>query len=64
MEAEELAQKVYYELKEDSIAIERMIEGRLRREAAFHLLRGYFKDSSLTQISKKFFLEYAYHFPD
>lgn len=59
-QAEELARRFYYELREDSIALEKVIELRLRRESAFRYLRGYFKDSSLTKVSKRFSLQYTY----
>lgn len=60
MRAEALAKRFYFELKEDSIALENVIEIRKRREAAFHYLRKYFKDSSLTRVSKTFSLQFNY----
>ena len=60
LQAEELAHKFYYELKDDSVAIEKAISLRLRRDSAVHYIRGYFKDSSLTNCSKKFSIQYLY----
>lgn len=59
LQAEELARKFYYELKDDSIALEKALANRNIRDSALHFMRGYFKDSSLEVLSKKASIQFV-----
>jgi hypothetical protein len=52
--AKELAKNFYDELKNDSIIVQTKFEYRTKQENALKFLMTYFKDSSLTNVSKKF----------
>ena len=56
--ADELAHSFYAELKEDSAAIAFTIKKRENRERALVYLRKYFKDSSLTHVSRAFTIQF------
>ena len=58
----ELAESFYNELKGDSLAIQIAIVNRQRKDAAFNYLKKYFRDSSLTQCSKAFTINFFYAF--
>ena len=58
----ELAESFYNELKGDSIAIQIAIVNRQRKDAAFNYLKKYFRDSSVTQCSKAFTINFFYAF--
>jgi len=50
---EELAKNLYEELKADSIRFQKNLEDRMVKEKCLELLKSYFKDSSLSAISRK-----------
>jgi hypothetical protein len=58
--AKELALSFYEELKNDSANATIKVQNRIKQENAFLYLRNYFKDSSLTQVSKTFTLNFLY----
>ena len=58
--AKELARSLYEELKEDSVIMAGRVQNRLRQEASLKWLMKYFKDSSLTDLSKTFSIHYLY----
>ena len=58
--AKELARSLYEELREDSVNMEIRVQNRLRQEASLKWLMNYFKDSSLTNLSKTFSIHYLY----
>jgi len=58
--AKELARSLYEELKEDSVNMAVKVQNRLRQEASLKWLMKYFKDSSLTNVSKTFSIHYLY----
>jgi len=51
-QAMELAKSFYEELKNDSIAVTKTVEGRLKKERAIEYMIAFFKDSSLHSTSK------------
>jgi hypothetical protein len=58
--ANELAKSFYEELKNDSAVVAQKVQNRLRAENALSNLAKYFKDSSLTNVSKIFTLNFLY----
>ncbi|HQH40950.1 MAG TPA: hypothetical protein PK825_04330 [Bacteroidales bacterium] len=58
----ELAASFYNELKGDSLSIRTTIENRKRKDAAFTFLKSYFRDSSMSQCSKDFSINFFYAF--
>ena len=58
--AKELARSLYEELQQDSVSMSQRVKNRLRQEASLRWLMKYFKDSSLTQISKTFSTHFLY----
>ncbi|MBY0477207.1 MAG: hypothetical protein K2Q24_06150 [Chitinophagaceae bacterium] len=58
--AKELAKSFYSELKKDSVTATIKIENRLRQESALKYLIHYFRDSSLTNVSKTFAINFEY----
>ena len=58
--AKELARSLYDELRDDSVNIRLRVNNRLRQEASIRWLMRYFKDSSLTNISKAFSIHFLY----
>jgi hypothetical protein len=56
--AKELAKSLYEELKSDSVAIAEKSQNRIKLENSADYLMGYFKDSSLTQVSKQFVIHF------
>ena len=58
--AKELAGSLYEELLEDSVNMAIKVQNRLRQEASLKWLMTYFKDSSLTHLSKTFSIHYLY----
>jgi hypothetical protein len=58
--AKELAGSLYDELRDDSVNISSRVKNRLRQEASLKWLMGYFKDSSLNNVSKTFSIHYLY----
>lgn len=58
--AGELAKNFYEELKNDSITAQLKVQNRLKQETALKDIVQYFKDSSLTHVSKKFVLDFEY----
>jgi hypothetical protein len=58
--AGELAKNFYEELKNDSITVQQKIKSRIKQENALKDITLYFKDSSLTHVSKKFVLDFEY----
>ena len=58
--ARELAKSFYQELSKDSVAVAQKVRNRLKQEAALRYLIGYFRDSSLTQTSKDFAIQFLY----
>jgi hypothetical protein len=58
--AKELARSFYDELKGDSVNVSLKIQNRVKQEQAFDYLMSYFKDSSLTNVSKTFQLNFLY----
>lgn len=59
-QANQLAKNFYEELKNDSIIVQTKVEFRIKQENALKFLMKYFKDSSLTNISKAFEINYMY----
>jgi len=60
--AKELATSFYNELKRDSATIQTVQMNRLKRDTAFIYLKKYFRDSSITNCSKTFALNFSYAF--
>jgi len=58
--AKELARSLYEELQEDSLNMDIRMKSRLRQEASLKWLMMYFKDSSLTHVSKSFSIHFLY----
>jgi hypothetical protein len=58
--AEELAINLYEELKADSAIVVIKTENRIKQEKALQELMHYFEDSSLTEVSKKFSVNFLY----
>lgn len=58
--AKELAKSFYQELKNDSITVELKVRNRFKQEAALQYLIKYFRDSSLTNTSKIFAINFVY----
>ena len=58
--AKELAKNFYQELKEDSATAVIKIKNRIKQEEAITYLIAFFKDSSLTNVSKKFTINFLY----
>ena len=58
--AKELAASFYSELKADSTAIQEVMNRRVRKDKALSYLRNYFRDSSLSNCSKTFALNFSY----
>jgi len=58
--AKELAKSFYEELKGDSANVVLKTENRIKQENAIRYLIGYFKDSSVTHVSKTFALNFQY----
>ena len=58
--AKELAKSFYQELSSDSITAGVKVQNRLKQEAALKYLVTYFRDSSLTNVSKEFALNFEY----
>ena len=58
--AKELARSLYEELQQDSVNMSQRVNNRLRQEASLKWLMQYFKDSSLTNISKTFSIHFLY----
>jgi hypothetical protein len=58
--AKELAASFYNELKADSAAIQQVVKRRARKDQAFSYMRNYFRDSSITNCSKTFALNFTY----
>ena len=55
----EYAQELYAELKDDSVVAAAKVANRLQKEKDMDYLNGYFKDSSLTNLPKKFYPAYT-----
>jgi len=58
--AKELAKSFYEELKNDSAVVAQKVQIRVKAENALASLSKYFKDSSLTNVSKTFTLNFLY----
>ena len=58
--AKELARSFYDELENDSINMAVKYQGRVKQENALNYLMNYFKDGSVTQVSKTFVLNFIY----
>ena len=58
--AKELAKNFYEELKGDSANMAIKVQSRIKQEKALIYLMKYFKDSSLTHVSKTFVLNFLY----
>ena len=58
--AKELARSLYEELQQDSVNMSQRVKNRLRQEASLKWLMQYFKDSSLSNISKTFSIHFLY----
>ena len=58
--AKQLAKNLYEELKGDSVNVIIRTENRVKQEDALKYLMKYFKDSSLTNVSKAFVLNFQY----
>ena len=58
--AKELAGNLYQELKDDSVNAVIKTQNRIRQEDALNYLMKYFKDSTLTTVSKTFQLSFLY----
>ena len=60
--AKELAISFYNELKRDSATIQTVQMNRLKRDSALTYLKKYFRDSSITNCSKAFSINFSYAF--
>ena len=58
--AKELAVSFYNELKADSVAIQEVTNRRARKDKALSYLRNYFRDSSISNCSTTFALNFSY----
>ena len=58
--AKELARTLYEEIKQDSVNMSGKVQNRLRQEASIKWLIAYYKDSSLTRLSKSFSIHFLY----
>ena len=58
--AKELARSLYDELQQDSLNMSVRVNNRLRQENSIKWLGSYFKDSSVTNVSKTFSLHFLY----
>jgi len=58
--ANELAKSFYEELRNDSANVKLKIQNRIKQENALKYLMSYFKDSSLTSVSKSFVINFMY----
>src|SRR5688572_637696 len=58
--AKELARNLYWELKGDSSSIALKAQNRIRQEKAISYLMKYYKDSSLTDVSKTFAINFMH----
>ena len=58
--AKELARNLYDELRDDSVNISLRVKNRLRQENSLKWLMAYFKDSSLSNVSKTFSIHFLY----
>ncbi|MBL7943747.1 MAG: hypothetical protein JNM00_13320 [Flavobacteriales bacterium] len=58
--AKELARSFYEELLSDSVTAQTKIQNRIRHEEALAYLSKYYRDSSLTEVSKTFALNFEY----
>ena len=58
--AKELAISFYEELKNDSINVEIKTQNKIKQEKALKYLMEYFKDSTLTNVSKTFTINFLY----
>ena len=58
--AKELSKSFYQELKNDSVTAAVKVQNRLKQEAALKYLISYFRDSSFTNVSKTFALNFEY----
>src|SRR5690349_3494514 len=58
--ANELAKSFYVELKNDSITAQLKVKHRLRQQESIRYLIRYFRDSSLTDVSKQFAINFEY----
>ncbi len=58
--AKELARSLYEEIKGDSVNMSIKVQNRLRQEASLKWLMAYFKDSSLSRLSKPFSIHFLY----
>ena len=58
--AGELAKSFYEELKNDSVLISTSIKNRLRRDEALVYLKNFYQDSSLSNVSKTFAVNFFY----
>lgn len=56
----ELSKNFYDELKNDSLNISLKMQGRIKQENALRFLMKYFRDSSLTEVSKSFQISFLY----
>ncbi len=56
----ELARNFYYELKNDSVNVQQKAQNRIRQENALKYLIKYYADSSLTNVSKAFQINFMY----
>ena len=56
----ELAKSFYEELKNDSVNVVVKVQNRIKQEDALKYLMKYFKDSSLTDVSKTFAINFLY----
>ena len=60
--AAELAESFYAELKVDSAAVKSASKYSTRKDSALNYLKHYLRDSSLTNVSKEFAINYCYGF--
>jgi len=58
--AHELAKSFYVELKNDSVTAQLKVQNRLRQQEAIQYLVKYFRDSSLSDYSKEFAINFEY----
>jgi hypothetical protein len=58
--AKELAKSFYEELKSDSVNAAAKYQSRIKQETAMRYLMKYFKDSSFTNFSKEFIINFHY----
>lgn len=58
--SKELARSLYYELRNDSINIQQKAQSRIKQENALKYLMKYFADSSITDVSKAFQINFSY----